>query len=376
MEGPTRPKGIVTQGGRPGTDEFPAGTCDGRRISKNTSSMSHLHSPSCGCSRRDVLKTGVFGCGAYLSFVLGGLSLSARRSFAATPGGETVIEKPFARIEKLADGVWAVLSTPAGGTQTYSNGGIIAGKDAVLVIEGFMTPEGSKFVAEAAQSLTGRAPSHVIVTHFHGDHTAGLGGYLGRADAPKLIATEETGKILLEQISQAMGEPDETGLAPAGSQYVVPNTLITAGRSSTELDLGGRTVRIVHRSGHTPSDVTIEVDDPRVVWCGDLFFNQVFPYYGDALPASLGKSCHAFMEAKDGIFVPGHGSIATPEDRARYLALLDDVEAAARDFHARGIPAADAWKEYKVPARLGDWYLFRPDVTRFAFEAWERELGS
>ena len=44
---------------------------------------------------------------------------------------------------QIADGVWAVISTPLNGARaTVSNGGLIAGKNGVLAIEGFQTPEG------------------------------------------------------------------------------------------------------------------------------------------------------------------------------------------------------------------------------------------
>jgi len=38
----------------------------------------------------------------------------------------------------------------------------------------------------------------------------------------------------------------------------------------TEVDLGDRSLIIVPRRGHTASDVTIEISDPSVVFCGDL----------------------------------------------------------------------------------------------------------
>jgi hypothetical protein len=56
------------------------------------------------------------------------------------------------------------------------------------------------------------------------------------------------------------------------------------------------------------------------------------------------------------------------------VALLADVGDAARRAVGKGTPAAEAWKSYEIPESLGSWALFRPDVTRFAFEAWEREL--
>ena len=54
---------------------------------------------------------------------------------------------------------------------------------------------------------------------------------------------------------------------------------------ATSLDLGGRTVTIAPSSGHTASDVTVDVPDAGVLFCGDLVWNAMFPNYVDARPA-------------------------------------------------------------------------------------------
>jgi hypothetical protein len=56
--------------------------------------------------------------------------------------------------------------------------------------------------------------------------------------------------------------------------------------------------------------------------------------------------------------------------------MLDNVGEAAKAAFAKGVPADEAWKTYEIPASLGDYYKFRPDVYQFAFEAWYREFGS
>jgi hypothetical protein len=58
-----------------------------------------------------------------------------------------------------------------------------------------------------------------------------------------------------------------------------------------------------------------------------------------------------------------------------YLALLDDVEAAARRAIEAGKPVAEAARAYRPPVELGEWVLFSPDYYAVAFGAWERELG-
>src|SRR5690606_16300548 len=99
-----------------------------------------------------------------------------------------VAREPWADIHQLADGAWAVISKPLEDRTTLCNGGIIAGRDAVLVIESFASPRGAAWVAERARELSGRAPDFVLLTHHHGDHTAGLAGF---APGTAVLTTEQ-----------------------------------------------------------------------------------------------------------------------------------------------------------------------------------------
>ena len=92
-----------------------------------------------------------------------------------------VAEEKFARLEKIEEGVYAMVSTPSFKEgkhfTTVCNGGIIAGDDGVLAIESFMRPEGARWLAEQAQKLVGKWPTNIVSTHYHGDHSSGHRGY-------------------------------------------------------------------------------------------------------------------------------------------------------------------------------------------------------
>ena len=302
-------------------------------------------------SRREFLSS----CAGYTLAALAASTSAQRRAYAAENVGEVVTEAAFARIEKLADGVWAAISTPAGRDfTTLSNGGIIAGKDGVLVIEGFMNPKGASWLAGAAKELTGHAPTHVALTHFHGDHVSGLSGYFENGASPKVAVTKTT--------SGAMKTPPE-------------HAEIIGESSASTIDLGGRTVRITPRLGHTASDITIEIDGPEITWCGDLLWNGFFPNYVDAIPSKLNENCLALFSDAKRTYVPGHGSIPDAARIAQYAGLLLHIEAFARKSHADGKKAEDAAKEFTVPDSLGEWAQFQPNFYRTALMSWEKELG-
>jgi len=325
------------------------------------------------CDRRSLLR-----CGVYVAASLAAVPGLARWCFAEER--ETVATKPFARVEKLADGVWAVISTPMGPDgfqpQTLSNGGIIQGKDRVLVIEGFNTPAGAAWLGGLCKELTGRHPDLVVLTHFHGDHSAGLPGYQRGEQCPEILSTLTTRESLLELHRDKEAPKAEAGakFAKVRRRLLLPDTILVETEKPTVIDLGGRTATLTPRMGHTSSDLTVVIDKPNVVFCGDLYFNRLFPYYGSAIPTQLNASLKALKSEGYETLVPGHGAIATPEEFATYIEFVGVVEDAARAAVKRGTPAEEAWKTFKVPERLGNWGLYRPDIARFAFEAWEREL--
>lgn len=344
--------------------------------------MDHVSSPTDhashsdhACSRR-IFLGGAIGCGAHIMMTLAGSGFT-RRALAAAVPGQLVSESPFARIEKVAEGIWTVVSTPwAGNMTTLSNGGIVAGTEGVAIIEGFNTPAGAAWVHNAAKELTGRAPTHVILTHYHADHSAGLPGCQSGGEGPAIVSTATTRRLLLENLAPtAEAAPEKGEKFVKAQRLLLPDSVIPDETGATEIDLGGRVVRITPRRGHSPSDVTIEVSEPRVLWCGDLVFNGLFPYYGDAIPSVLGENCNAMLKDPDTLYVPGHGVTTGAEGLKPYLHLLEHVETAARQAHAAGTPVAEAWQSYKLPESLSTWIVFRPDLFRFAFEAWEKELA-
>lgn len=286
--------------------------------------------------------------------------LLARRHRPAQERFPVVAREPWGRIERVAEGIWALVSTPLEDRTTLCNGGIVAGRVGVLVVEAFGSDAGSRWMAERARELTGRDPTHVVLTHYHGDHTAGLRGAAVGADVA-VLSTAVTRDLVKERGQDAPLELlDAVDLLDA--------------RRPTEIDLGGRSVVVVPRRGHTASDVSIEIADPPVVFCGDLVWNRMFPNYVDATPSRLSRDVGLLRAAGGSTYVPGHGPLADASDLDRYVELLDDVEAAARRAVERGWTAEEAGSAYAVPGALGEWTLFNPGYFARAIGAWMSEL--
>jgi glyoxylase-like metal-dependent hydrolase (beta-lactamase superfamily II) len=268
--------------------------------------------------------------------------------------------EPWGRLERVSEGIWALVSTPLEDRTTLCNGGIIAGRNGVVVIESFATVPGAEWMMEQARRLTGRFATHVILTHFHADHTGGLAGSASSADA-EVIATERTRDLIRERI-------DGAPLA------VLDDVDVLVSRRPSELDLGDRSLILVPRRGHTESDLTIQVPEASVTFCGDLVWNAMFPNYVDAIPSRLSQEVRVMRLLGATTYVPGHGPLADAAAVDRYIVLLDSVEEAARTAVERGMSADEAGAAYRLPAGMEDWTLFSPNYFTRAIGSWMEEL--
>ncbi len=237
-----------------------------------------------------------------------------------------------------------------------------------MIVESLASADGAAWMAWMTRELTGRSPTHAVLTHYHGDHANGLQGYGSRDEPIDLLATAATRDLIRDADARREGDRSKASTRMLAGMSILDSTALTT------IDLAGRVVRIVPREGHTPSDVSVEMDGERVVWCGDLVWNNMFPNYRDAIPSWLSRSVRALVRERASVYVPGHGALVTPEDLDRYVQVIDDVETAARRAFERGVPAAEAAQEYRVPASLGEWVMFNPRYYEVAFGAWEREL--
>jgi len=312
------------------------------------------------CSRREFIGR-TSSCALHLGVMAAASPWWARRRWTAQERFPVVAAEPWGRLERVAEGVWALVSTPLEDRTTLCNGGIVAGRAGVVLVESFASGSGARWMAEQAMRLTGRAPTHVVLSHYHSDHTGGLAAVSG-GDVDTVV-TAATRDLARER-------------NPGVAVEALADAVVLDGRRPWEIELGDRSLIVVPRRGHTESDVSIEIPDARAVFCGDLVWNGMFPNYVDAIPSRLTREVRIMRAAGATTYVPGHGPLADAAALDRYLGLLDHVEAAARRALERGMSAEDAGADYRLPAGLEDWTLFNSGYFARALGSWMAELGA
>lgn len=313
-------------------------------------------------SRRAFLTQSI-SCGAYIAGLAAFAPKKVRAAFRPQNADDVVTEESWGRIEKVADNMWAVISTPFadGDYLTVSNGGIIAGSDRVLIVEAYMDPKGAEWVIEWAKKLTGRLPTDGVITHYHADHSSGASAFTKAEQSFRMWTTPETNELVTESRKER----------PADVPQLENVSRLNPDRP-TEIDLGDLTVNVSPKQGHTPSDVVIEVSEPHVLWCGDLYFHRMVPNYLDALPKALNESIATLAQNEGASFVPGHGSVTQIDELKGYQEFLMSMQTTIRSAFDKGLGQDEAIEQFKMPEAYEDYYIFSPQVIPRMIAAWYR----
>jgi glyoxylase-like metal-dependent hydrolase (beta-lactamase superfamily II) len=123
-----------------------------------------------------------------------------------------VVDKGFASVRKVGEGLYATISDTSKGLQTMCNGGFLYGKDAALLIEGFVSPAGAAFQHETMRSLSQAPIMGAIETHYHFDHSMGNAFY--GANGISLWAHAATARRMWETYAAMQGVDRSVAIGP------------------------------------------------------------------------------------------------------------------------------------------------------------------
>src|SRR5216684_1550223 len=363
-----------------------AATCDHQTVSARAFSR-----------RSFITQTSCFGA-------FYGLAQTIRlASFAETVGIDSrvsstpLVDKGFASVRKIGNGLYATISDPSKGLTTICNGGFLAGKDGALLIEGFTTPAGASFQMDALRMVTQVPVKAALDTHYHFDHSMGNAFY--GANGVALWAHATAAKRIVDNYGPLQGADKESVLGPLekrvkdakseteqqhaqsdlnavtgvfqianASVLALPNHPIDPAKSPMTMDLGGLSAVIEFHPGHSGTDLIVRVPEQNVVYTGDLLFSRMYPVTFDEQATVSGwrSTLKTFLSYdKDTIFVPGHGQICGQEGVATIREVFDDVAAQAEKMYKSGVPAEDAADQYLVPEKYKDVAIF----------AWSLSIG-
>jgi len=258
------------------------------------------------------------------------------------------LTKAGLKLQEVGSGVYGLISSidlpPASSDLAISNGGIVIGSDGVLVIDPFQNPTLANLMFAAVKTLTDKPIKYVLNTHFHNDHTGG--NLAARALGFPIIGRGVIREYMLSRRGANAQDPNPTP----------PDVIVN---SETNLWLGDRQVKIERAEGHSGgTDLVAYVPDAKVLFTGDILFNQRIPFVGDGdIQAWQGTLYRLISTYPDAKVVPGHGEVGDRTTLQEQQAYFTNLEKLALSWKARGLTkeqaiaqssqVPDAYKDYK-----------------------------
>ena len=192
------------------------------------------------------------------------------------------------------------------------NSGIIIGDSAVVVIDTKMMGS-SEDLCNLSKEKAGSKPIIVINTHYHQDHVRGNKFFKGSR-----IYIGNYEKEFLQKNIEAENQPTD----------IVKDSLL--------LDLGNEKVHLYNLGqAHTFNDLVVYLSGRKMLFTGDLIFNQVNPVLKEESGTKVSQWIHVLdlvlNRWGDGKIVPGHGEAGGKEMVVSMRQYFIDMTTAAMD---------------------------------------------
>src|SRR6266852_2541249 len=164
-------------------------------------------------SRRSFLaKTSSFGAFCAVAKLIPLPALAAEVATDSRVSQTPIVDKGFASVRKIGEGLYATISDPSKGFQTVCNGGFLVGKDGALLIEGFISAPGAAFQMDALRTVSQAPVKGALDTHYHFDHSMG-NAFFGANGIP-LWAHANVTKRIVESYGALQGADKAAFLGP------------------------------------------------------------------------------------------------------------------------------------------------------------------
>jgi len=298
------------------------------------------------------------------------MNLSRWWLFSLLFAASAYAEGPFTiEFEEVADGVWAGVRPDGPRFPVMGNTTFVIGDSGVVVFDGGGMPAMSEQVIDKIRSLTDQPVTHVVISHWHGDHFFGVYRFAEEFPDVQFIAHEFTRDVInssrINYVDRERGFVEsnleeftrivETGFDSEGTEQsdtdraiyariledrdaidreflrakVTPPTVVFS--DSHTIHSGGREIEL-HFLGHgnTAGDIVMWLPEERIVATGDIVVLPS-PYAFNMPPRSWAETLRAINGLGYDTLVPGHGGVQRNTDYVDLLIEAADSIAKQRD---------------------------------------------
>lgn len=309
---------------------------------------------------------------------------------------------------ELAPGVWAGVREdnprfPVMGTATF----VISDKGVVVYDGGGSATMAERVIAKI-RSLTDLPVTHVVISHWHGDHNFGIFRYLEEYENVQVVAHTFTQAVFDgTRINYIEGYPEQIpnfrpqivkGLQdnkllsgepmPAIMKFVYERILEDANKIHEDnqrvkvthatltfdekltIRSGKKLIELLYLGdGNTAGDIVMWLPDEKIVATGDIVVHPV-PYAFNMPPQKWGATLRRIQDLEYDLLVPGHGDLQRDHS---YVDLLietaDSVVAQRNELTAQNIEETDAIAQIDFSAFEAR-YIGDSEYLAVYFDAW------
>ncbi len=285
---------------------------------------------------------------------------SSKASTLSKPVSQYVSVDADMQLKQVSEHTWFVQGKAGMATDNagfISNAGVIITDEGVIIFDALGTPSLAQKLLHKIREITDKPILKVFVSHYHADHIYGLQVF--KEQGAEIIAPAGVYEYLDSESAATRLEERQLTLDPwvnDKTYLVTPDKVID---KLTKLKLGNIDLTInVMGSAHSEGDMTLYVENDRVLFTGDLIFEGRVPFIGSDNTKHWLESLKKIENQKLHALVPGHGGLAKDPVQAikltrTYLAFLRDkmgVAVEAMTDFDEAYKAID-WSDYKnLPA--------------------------
>lgn len=291
-------------------------------------------------------------------------------------------------VQKVADGVYAVIRKEPPGLMFDANNVFIINEQDVVVVDSNFSLASTREVLAALRKLTNKPVTCVVNTHWHDDHITGNQIYREAfpnvefiaeasaiADMAGMGAKNRKGlqentpnliKLFRSQVEKNKNLDGKDLTEEERASYlkdadllqrysesiprlqIIPPTLVV--KDKLVLHRGARTIEILHLGrGHTPADLIVYLPQEGILITGDLVVHPVPLVGSTSLPADYSATLARVLALKPKVIIPGHGAVLRNDSYVRQMVrLLNSLTQQAEAAVKRGETLEQARKSVNL----------------------------
>lgn len=269
-------------------------------------------------------------------------------------------------VHDIGNGIYGYVQPD--GTWGWSNAGLIVSQGQALLVDTLMSRSLTRTMLEDFARLPGGDRiDRLVNTHANPDHFVGN----GLVEGAEIIATRETAAEMAkfdpvqfgsladnwEKMGDAgaflyetMGRKFDWSDLKRGSVAMPTRTF----EKRLSLSVGDKQIDLVDLGpAHTGSDTIAWLPQDRVVFTGDLLFNEGHPIMWDGPIENWIAACDHIIALDPEVVVPGHGPITDTRAVANLKAYFEYVRDEARKRFDAGLGWKDAARDINMTEYRG-----------------------